>query len=309
MDERHNNIDPGNRSGMNGRDEPMTNAEERAVFAHLYALDQQPDPSPQFVARLGKSLMSPAERMTLSSATTSTEEPMQLPQPQTETSGGGKRRRPLISFGSAAVLLVLVVLVGYIVTLWAVNDSGGGPANMALAPTFESSSTAVSTGCLVEPLELSYVTRLVGYAVNGLPEDGVFEMPDSTPDTSTGVAPVPGEPASLETVERITAVYDQYIDCRNDRDYLRMYALFTDDGIARSLAPNGEVNTWGLAQLSAPPEPGYVSIRRVIFERVETLSDGRVVAYPPGEEVPENYAIFKYVDGHWLIDDVFETHG
>ncbi|CAN5435062.1 hypothetical protein BH09CHL1_BH09CHL1_19890 [soil metagenome] len=309
MDDHYNNIVPEDAANMNGHHDQMENADQNGVFSRLFALDQQPDPSPRFVAQLGRSLMPSAGKMTLLSATTSVHGATSESQPLTEASGGGKRRRPIISFGSAAVLMVIVVLVGYAVTLWAVESSNDPPAYMAFGSTFEASSTATSEGCSIQPLELTYVTRLISHSVNGIPENTVIESPNGTPDMKTGTAPAPGTPASEDVVQRISAVYDQYTVCLNNRDYLRAYALFTDSGIARMLAPNGAVNTYGLSQLGASPLPGYSGRQFDEFERVEELPDGRVVGYPFGEEIPENYVIFKQVDGHWKIDDLFESHG
>ena len=310
MDERYDNIKPRDPADMNGYHESQKNADELDVFSRLFALDQQPGPLPQFVARLGQSLMPSAEGMTLLSATTSIEESIQLPQPQTEASGGGKRRRPLISFGSAAVLMVVVVLVGYLVTLWAVNDSNDDPAHMALASTFEATGTATADGCFVEPLQLAQVTQLLTYAVYGIPQNAEFITPTATANTSTGTPPAEAPAASGETSSRVWEVFEQYWACRVTNDYLRMYALFTDDGIARTIAPDGVVNFFRVAALGRTPNPDMPDGGGFNLDRVEQLPDGRVILYlkdSAGQtgQIPETYVIFKEVDGHWKIDDTF----
>lgn len=314
MDDRHDNITSRDRSRANGRYESQKNGEEQAVFARLFALDQQPDPSPEFVARLGNSLMPSAGRMTLLSATTLIEETGSAPDLQVVASGGGKRRRPFISFGSAAVLMVIVVLIGYVVTLWAVNDSGDHPASMALASTFEATNTAASENCFVEPLDIVQVNQLLTFAVYGIPQDAEFQTPTATADTSTGTPPAEAPAASEETGNRVWEVFEQYWACRMINDSLRMYALFTDDGIARTLAPDGIVNFYRVAALGRAPTPGSASAQYFEMDRVEQLPDGRVVLYlrdPAGrsetalETYPEAYVIFREIDGHWKIDDTF----
>ena len=321
MDERHNNIDPRNRSGMNGRHDPMKTADEQAVFARLFALDQQPDPAPEFVARLGQSLMPSTGRMTLLSATTSTGESIQLPQLQTEASGGGKRRRPLISFGSAAVLMVVVVLVGYLVTLWAVNNSNDDPANMAFASTFEATGTAEAGfgDCVVAPRTIDNITAIVSTASNPSTQPDTAPLDMETYDITQLFAPPAGTPVSGDVVAELQRVFNIYVGCVNSRDYLRAYALFTDDGVARAFVqfnPDGSirVNVHGLAILGLEPQEGYRERTPEEFTRVERLPDGRMIAYylRPGygpEMKESNFVIFTSLGGVWYIDQLMDGQG
>lgn len=311
MDDRHDNIDPEDLIHMNGhRDSPM-NAEEQAVFAKLFALDQQPGPSPQFIAGLGKSLMPSAGRNTLLSATTSTEETLVAPQPQAGASGGGKRRRPFISYGSAAVLMVIVILVGYAVTLWAVDSSNDPPAYMGFASTFEATGTVAAEGCYIEPRTIDYITMIIEYAITGSPE-GLHGMPQydigepwppaEAPDTTSilGTKPSGGTPVDEETASRVSEVFSQFVACYNNNEQLPMYALFTDDGLARRFVPNGVLEFRFITALSAPPQAQTSGLRPDMLQRIEMLPDGRVVAFLDdfGTAI-----IFKEVDGRWLIDD------
>lgn len=310
MDDQHNNINAEDPVNMNGRDDSATNVEETQVLSKLFALDQQPDPSLRFVAQLGQSLMPSAGKMTLLSTTTSFEDPTLDPQPVTGAIGGGKRRRPIMSFGSAAVLMVIVVLVGYAVTLWAVDNSNNPPAYMAFDSTFEASSTAVADACYVEPRDLASIVVMLNWALYGVPDNTEFETPPATADVRTIGALTDGEPASEQTVERISAVFEQYVACWSIGDELRMYALFSDDGVVKTLAPNGVANFYRIAVLSRPPHPDIVSFQAWKPDRVEMLADGRAVLYivdafgeAPG--TPESFVIFSEIDGHWFIE---ETH-
>jgi hypothetical protein len=295
---------------MNGHHDGSETTEEQAVFAKLFAFDQQPDPSPQFVARLSESLMPSTGRMTLLSATTSVEEPLRNLQPRTEAARGGKRRRPLISFGSAAVLMVLVVLVGYVVTLWAVDNSNDDPASLAQAATLEATGTAAADGCYVEPRDMNEIVVLLNAALYGVTGNGVPISPEATTDTTVGVAPAVGQPANAETTERVWTVFQQYMACWGIGDNLRMFALFTDDGVVRTLAPNGMANFYRVAALARAPHPGLVSFQNWNLDRVEMLTDGRAVLYVKDAAggvsgLPDNYVILREIDGHWLIE---ETH-
>lgn len=297
------------------------------LFSVLHALDQQPDPAPEFVAKLENTLSSGRRGNMVSNATTSSAQaaaPISMPQ-----HGGTDRhrRRPFISFGSAAVLICFVLLAGLTIAIWGGAGSDddvpvGGLATTAEA-TLESTAEATVDGCTVEPKAVGYVAYLLQYVVYGV--DGEINSeavpdlvpPRVAPNTDTSwQTPEAGSPAGEEAVQRIDEVYRQYIACANGRDTLRMLALFTDDGIARFYAPNGTVNFYLFALISQPAQPGALNRPLEEFERVEELPDGRLVGYLPldpgyveGTEGSQSFVIFKNVDGHWLIDDSFFARG
>ncbi len=307
--------------GWSGEENPG----DADLFSVLHALDQQPDPAPEFVANLGKTLSSRRRENMASNATTSSAQaaaPISMPQ-----HGGTDRhrRRPFITFGSAAVLICFVLLAGLTIAIWGGAGSDddvpvGGLATTAEA-TSESTAEATVDGCTVDPKEIGYVATLLQYVVYGIgeatPGDGVNLPPAVVPKTDTSwQPPAKGTAADEESVSRVYEVYQQYVACANGRDTLRMLALFTDDGIARFYAPNGTVNFYLFALISQPAQPGALNRPLEEFERVEELPDGRLVGYLPldpgyveGTEGSQSFVIFKNVDGHWLIDDSFFARG
>lgn len=327
MTDEHDNTYPwGDNSAHIGRSgEEMPG--DADIFSVLHALDQQPDPNHEFVAKLGQSLGSGSRKDMMLNATTrdlQASAPIAMP----HVGGSGSRRRfPLISFGSAAVLICFVLLAGLTIAIWGGADSDndvpvGGLATTAEV-TSESTSQAMVDGCTIEPKAISYVAYLLQYVVYGV--DGEINSeavpdlvpPRVVPNTDTSwQTPEAGSPADEEAVQRIDEVYRQYISCFNGRDQLRMLALFTDDGIARYYAPNGTVNFSHFALISQPAQPGALNRPYEEFERIEELPDGRLVGYLPldqgyveGSEGSQSWMIFKNVDGHWLIDDSYFAHG
>jgi hypothetical protein len=316
MDNHHDNIDPEDNASMNGRHESAENAAQNEVFSKLFAMDQQPDPSPRFVAQLGRSLMPSAGKMTLLSATTSVTEPIPESRPIAEAAGGGKRRRPIISFGSAAVLMVIVVLVGYAVTLWAVDNSNNPPAYMAFGSTFEASETAAAegiAGCVAPPRSVQDITGIVNTAVYQFNNSVTAEAGLDSVDATHLFDPPPGTPVSGNVVSELHRVFEVYVNCLNSRDYLRAYGVFTDDGVARQFFSNGRINIYGIALISSAPQEGFGDREPQAFDRVEQLPDGRMIAYYPNEYSGNDdyfhWAIFKNVDGTWFIDEIQEGQG
>jgi hypothetical protein len=325
MTDKHDNTyprgdNPAHRD-WNGEETPG----DADLFAVLHALDQQPEPNHEFVAKLGHALGSGSRKDMMLSTTT---EDLQASAPiaMPHAGGSGSRRRiPLISFGSAAVLICFVVLAGLTIAIWGGAGSDddvpvGGLATTAEA-TAESTSEAMVDGCTVEPKTLGYVSYLLQYVVYGIdeanPGDGVNLPPAVVPETDTSwQPPAEGTPADSESVSRVEEVYRQYIACGNGRDQLRLLALMTDDGIARYYAPNGTLNLFHFALIAQPAQPGALNRPLDEFVRVEELPDGRLVGYLPldpgyveGSEGSQSWVIFKNVDGHWLIDDSFFARG
>jgi hypothetical protein len=316
MDDHYDDIDPEDAANMNGRHDSIENADQNAVFSKLFALDQQPDPSPRFVAQLGKSLMPSAGKMTLLSTTTSSIDAVSEPQPLTEAIGGGKRRRPIISFGSAAVLMVIVVLVGYAVTLWAVENSNDPPAYMAFGSTYEASDTAVAegiAGCVAAPRSVENITGIVNAAVYQFSNSVTPEAGLDVVDATHLFDPPAGTPVSGGVVSELHRVFEVYVSCLNSRDYLRAYGVFTDDGVARQFFSNGRINIYGIALISSAPQEGFENREPQAFDRVEQLPDGRMIAYYlneySGNDDYFHWAIFRKVDGTWFIDEIQEGQG
>lgn len=119
------------------------------------------------------------------------------------------------------------------------------------------------------------------------PRDAQFFQSLATPAAATppgneptsGATPTPfampeGEPADDATVTELTTLYQQLVDCLNQGDYLRAYALYSDDYLLRNLSQDQ------IAGMAATPVAAEES-QRVSFGGIldaRTLEDGRVAA-------------------------------
>ena len=133
-------------------------------------------------------------------------------------------------------------------------------------------SQPAATCDAVEPRDADYFSSLA-------------ESPAATPaeegdgQTATEATPVTaelpeGDIADDATTAEITGLYETLIDCLNRGDYLRVYALYTEDYLLRNL------NAESLALLEATPVPVEESTRSefggVLDARV--LDNGRIAA-------------------------------
>src|ERR671918_2604621 len=83
--------------------------------------------------------------------------------------------------------------------------------------------------CQVEPRPIEEIERLVGIA---------SEEADATPDAAQAGA-MEGEDADEATVQAVTQTYRELVACLNAGEFLRVYALYTDDYLRRTLADSG----------------------------------------------------------------------
>jgi hypothetical protein len=148
-----------------------------------------------------------------------------------------------------------------------------GPV-MAQEGTPADGAQSAATCDAVEPRDAEYFSSLA-------------ESPAATPaaedegdeQTATEATPVTaelpeGDIADDATMAEISGLYVTLIDCLNRGDYLRVYALYTEDYLLRNL------NAESLALLEATPVPVEESTRSefggVLDARV--LDDGRIAA-------------------------------
>ena len=127
--------------------------------------------------------------------------------------------------------------------------------------------------CQIGPRAIEDLEQLIGTPT----ADGA----EATPDL-TAIGPLTGEAADQETVAAVTATYRELVACLNAGEYLRLYALYTEDYVQRTLAEGGEA----LAQLDATPSPreeqqtALVSVRDVRLVEGERVA-ARVETYDP----------------------------
>jgi plastocyanin len=170
-----------------------------------------------------------------------------------------------------------------------------------VAPAVAAQDAATPAGaagaaeCQVERRPIEELKQLVG-------TPGAAEGTASTNPLASGT-PTNGEPADQATVDAVTATYGTLVACLNSGDYLRVYALYTDDYLQRTLG-HGQLD---FAQLEATPvAPTQGPTKLVAVRDVRTLPDDRVSAQietsdPTGGNVVFD-AVLVPVDNRYLIN-------
>ena len=159
----------------------------------------------------------------------------------------------------------------------------------------------------IEPRDAAFFDEVAGTPASsvseGLPEQqtaGATPTPFAMPD---------GDVADEATVAAIAELYEQLTACLNAGDFLRAYALYTDDYLVRNLSEEA------IGQLQATPVPTEDSMRTefggVLDARL--LEDGRIASLvtlsnPRSGDVVI-LSLLKEEDGRLRIDDetVIET--
>ncbi len=149
--------------------------------------------------------------------------------------------------------------------------------------------------CQVEPRAVEDIEQLVG---------GSAEGAEATPDAAQAGA-MEGEDADEATVEAVTATYRELVACLNAGEYLRVYALYTDNYVRRYFAESGQT----LEQLQATPAPdqqqatalvGVIDVRQLEGDRVAVRVE---TADQAAEGTIVIDAILVRQDDRYLIDD------
>jgi uncharacterized cupredoxin-like copper-binding protein len=119
--------------------------------------------------------------------------------------------------------------------------------------------------CQVEPRAVEDIEQIANSTAEGA---------EATPDAAQAGA-MEGESADEATVEAVTATYRELIGCLNAGEYLRVYALYTDDYVRRSIAESGQT----LEQLQATPSPDQQQTTALVgVSDVRQLDGDRVAA-------------------------------
>jgi plastocyanin len=149
--------------------------------------------------------------------------------------------------------------------------------------------------CQVEPRAVEDIEQLLTASAEGA---------EATPDAAQAGA-TEGEDADEATVEAVTATYRELVACLNAGEYLRVYALYTDDYVQRYLAESGQT----VEQLQATPSPdqqqatalvGVSDVRQIEGDRVAARVE---TADPTVEGTIVIDAILVRQDDRYLIDD------
>jgi hypothetical protein len=201
------------------------------------------------------------------------------------------------------ILALIVVILLFTTTnlVIAAQDASleASPAAYPMAPD--------PADCIVAPRSIESVTAVVGTPAADDPAAGASPTPFVRPE---------GEPADAATTTAVTSILHQLFACANGGDFLRVFALYTDDFLRDFLAGT-PVNDEVIALFTASPVPLPEQELRVIirFGDVQILPDGRagvvVVLDEPDDPRTEepDYVILKRDGDHWLIDEVIEDGG
>jgi hypothetical protein len=123
----------------------------------------------------------------------------------------------------------------------------------------------------IEPRDASFFEE-----VARTPESSASE---GLPEQASDAAPTPfampeGEATDEATLAAISELYEQLTDCLNSGDFLRAYALYTDDYLLRNLSEEA------ISQLQSTPVPSEDSMQSEFTGVLDarSLDDGRTAA-------------------------------
>jgi hypothetical protein len=174
--------------------------------------------------------------------------------------------------------------------------ASGGVAAQDASPAADDFVTPDPAACQVAPRSVDELVAFLATPAAG------------TPAAETA-APA-GEPADADTVAAVTDTVNELYACYNANAFLRVYGLYTDGFLARSLA-GADINPDALSLFATPIAPEDPADRISVAVRdVQMLPDGRVsvrvVDRTPLANNAENTTIYLFVerDGRWLIDDM-----
>ena len=157
-------------------------------------------------------------------------------------------------------------------TMIAATAIGIGVGTPAVAQ--EGTPDAAATCEAIEPRDAEFFANLAQSA-EATPADASAGQEEQRPEASPVSAQLPdGEVADDATIAEVTALYETLIDCLNRADYLRAYALYSEEYLLVNLSADA------LAQLDATPVPVESSTQTafggVLDARV--LEDGAIAA-------------------------------
>ena len=149
--------------------------------------------------------------------------------------------------------------------------------------------------CQVEPRTIEELQQLVGTA---------NEETEATPGAARAGS-MEGQDADEATVQAVTQTYRELVACLNGGQFLRVYALYTDDYLRRTLNDSG-IN---LEQIQATPAPGQQEATALVgVSDVRQLAGGQIAARVETTSSPEGVAtvtqsVLEPVGDRLLISD------
>jgi uncharacterized cupredoxin-like copper-binding protein len=169
------------------------------------------------------------------------------------------------------------------------------PAVIAQDATPAAGEVVDPAECQVEPRAIEEIEQLVGTA---------GEEADATPDAAQAGS-MEGEDADEATVQAVTQTYRELVACLNAGEFLRIYALYTDDYLRRTLNDSGI----DVEQIQATPAPDQQEATALVgVSEVRQLAGGRVTARVETTSSPEGaasviQAVLEPVEDRLLIAD------
>jgi uncharacterized cupredoxin-like copper-binding protein len=149
--------------------------------------------------------------------------------------------------------------------------------------------------CQVEPRTTEEIQQLVGTA---------SEEAEATPGAADAGS-MQGEEADEATVQAVTQTYRELVACLNAGEFLRVYALYTDDYLRRTLTDGGI----DPEQLQATPAPDQRETTALVgVSDVRQLAGGQATARVETTSSPEGTAtaiqsVLEPVEDRLLIAD------
>ncbi len=151
--------------------------------------------------------------------------------------------------------------------LMAMGLTGNSASAQAGTPTTDST---VASCASIDPREAAFFRKLAATPAAD-PE------PQSTGQEANAATPAPfampeGQPADSAVVAEVTTLYQRLIACLDAGDYLRAYALYSDEYLVRNLTADA------ITSLGATPVPSQASMQSefggVLDARL--IDDGRI---------------------------------
>ncbi len=191
-------------------------------------------------------------------------------------------------------MIRLLSAVGFLLILGLVPSA----ASAQMATPAAGFITPDPAACTVEPRT---VEELKAY----LADPGT---PAATPDPADFTVPS-GAPADEDQTAGVTATIDELNACVNANAFLRMFALYSDGYLARSLVA-GDLNPDALNYFATPVAPQEAD-KRLSYEvqDIVVLDDGRIGAVivtfsPYGGSYSSEWIAFVEQDGRYLVDEI-----
>ena len=151
------------------------------------------------------------------------------------------------------------------------------PAVIAQNATPAAGEVVDPAECQVEPRTSEELQQLVGAANEGT---------EATPGAEQA-GTMQGEDADEATVQAVTQTYRELVACLNGGQFLRVYALYTDDYLRRTLADSGI----DPAQFQATPAADQQEMTALVgVSDVRQLAGGQVTARVETTSSPEGAA-------------------